>query len=202
MSDYDNEYFFIRSDDANECLPYLRPDGRTNGITFRNRALPQTTQPLVFTNALKDDFQRAGIKDEPADILFESSNFLVRSHLHERLLECGVPDMHSHPAVYIGDDGLSHEDYWFIGFTRRLDCWDRMRSTFDTPPATIGANDFYSVRRYALNASLFDVMPLRQRRLFQMGATQDAMVVCHKSLAAIFLGNGNSGAILQPVGDY
>lgn len=202
MNNYDQEYFFIRSNDDNERLPYLRPDINTNERRFRNRAQPAGSAPLIFTNALKQDFRSAGKKDEAADILFESSNFVVRDHIREGLLQFEIPNMYIHPSVYIDDRDQWHEDYWFLGFTSRFDCWDRTKSTYTPEPLEIGDNEFFDMYTYSLNSKLLDETPLENRLLFQMGGTQDAMIVCHKSIAGIFRGNGKSGALLQGITDY
>ncbi|GGC08015.1 hypothetical protein [Pseudoduganella buxea] len=202
MTDYDNEYYFIRMDDNRESLPYLRPDTNTNERRFRNKAPAMGSSPLIFTNALKDDFRKAGAKAEIADILFESSNFVVRDHIRAKILEHEIPGMFLHPAVYIDDEDEWHEDYWFVGFSSRFDCWDRENSTYSSPPLQIGANEFYDMYTYSLNSKLLDATPLEDRLMFQMGGTQDAMIVCHKSLARVFRGGGQSGALLQLVSDY
>jgi hypothetical protein len=202
MSKYDQEYFFIRSDESRERLPYLRPDTNTNERRFRSRAPAMGSSPLIFTNALKDDFRKSKVKAEIADILFESSNFLVRDHIREALLRYDIPGMFMHPSVYVDDDDEWHEDYWFVGFTTRFDCWDRAASTYSSPPLEIGDKEFYDMYTYSLNTQLLDATPLHQRLLFQMGATQDAMVVCHKDIAGLFRQNGRSGAMLQGIKDY
>jgi len=202
MTDYDNEYYFIRMEDNREYVPYLRPDTSTSKRRFRNESPAMGSSPLIFTNALKDDFREAGAKAEIADILFESSNFVVRDHIRAKLLAHEIPGMVLHPAVYIDDNDEWHEDYWFVGFTSRLDCWDREKSTYSSPPLQIGANEFYDIYSYSLNRKLLDATPLENRLLFQMGGTQDAMIVCHQTLAPVFRGDGQSGARLQLVSDY
>lgn len=202
MNNYDHDYFFIRLDDNNERLPYLRPDTNTSERRFRNRAQPPGSAPLIFTNALKQDFRDAGKKDDAADILFESSNFVVRDHIRERLLQYEIPNMHIHPAVYIDDRDKWHENYWFLVFTSRFDCWDRSTSTYSSPPLEIGENEFFDMYTYSLNSKLLDETPFENRLLFQMGSTQDAMIVCHKSIAGLFRGNGKSGAVTQGILDY
>lgn len=202
MSNYDHEYYFIRADDDNDQLPYLRPDTNTNVRSFRNKPQPAGSAPLIFTNALKQDFRAAGTTDDATDILFESSNFVLRGHIRDRLLQFKIPDMHIHPSVYIGDRDHWHEDYWFLGFARRFDCWDRNKSTYTEEPLEIGDSAFFDMHTYSLNSKLLDETPLSNRLLFQIGATQDAMIVCHESIAEIFRGNGKSGAMLQGIADY
>lgn len=201
MSKYDNEYFFIRVDD-DQRTPYLKPDTNMNERRFRNKVPQVNSAPFIFTNAWKDDFRKAGIKEKINDVLFESSLFLVRDVMRERLLRHEIPAMFLHPAVYIDDSDEWHEDYWFMGFTDRFDCWDRSSSTYKVPPLKIGVREFYSMYSYSLDEQVLTNTPLANRLLFQIGGTQDAMVVCHESIAPIFRENGRSGVVLQPIKDY
>lgn len=199
MTIYDHDYFFIRSDrEANPRLPAMTPDANTAERQFRFEAEPSGSEPLVFINGWKDDFRQRGVKEDVADILFKGSNLLVRGHIRERLLPYAIPHLHMQLATYIDDSGGRHEDYWYLTWARKFDCWDRATSDYDDEPVESGSDALYSVYEYALNGQLLDETPLAARLLSKMGGTLQGMIVCHKSLADIFQG----GARLQRVDDY
>jgi hypothetical protein len=202
MQHDDQDYFFIRPDDDNARLPYLRPDADTSMRRFRDKAQLAGSAALIFSNALKQDFRNAGIEDDVADILFEGSNFVVRGHIRERLQQYAIPNMYVHPSTYIDDRGQRHDDYWFVGLTSRFDCWDRTKSTYAPQPLEIGDQAFFDMYTYSLNRQLLEATPLENRLLFQMGATQDAMIACHRSIADLFRGNGHHGVALQAITHY
>lgn len=202
MNHYDNEYFFVRSDDDNERLPFLTPDTNTSERRYAECPPQPGTAPLIFSNGWKDEFAARRVKEDVADILFEGVNFIVRDHIRERLLALDLPHVHLHPAVYIDDRGDWHEDFWFVGITNDFDCWDRHNSTYNKKQMVIGQDTLYSMYTYSLNAALLDRTPLRERLLFQMGGTVDGLVTCHQSIASIFRGDGKSGAVTQGILDY
>lgn len=197
MHNYDDEYFFIVKDECNTRLPSLKADntttarGHTRAFRLTDRA------PLIFRNGWKDEFQECRIKEEVADILFDGADFMVCEHIRDRLLPMSLPELTLHPSVYIDDSGAWHEDFWFLTFHSRLDCWDRERSRY--LPGTSGK---FIVLDYVLDRRVLDGTPLRQRLLFQMGGTLESRVLCHASLAPIFRQNGQSGAALISVRDY
>ena len=188
MNDYDQQYYFVRSAD-NDSLPDLAPDVNTEDRDFRYQKQSVGSAPLVFINGAKE-FQKKGRIPRmkvPPDILFDGSNLVVRSRIREALLEFDIDHLHMHPAIYIHDDGKWHEDYWYMTFTEHFDCWDRVNSDYEEEPLTMGGMDMYSVYEYSLNKELLDKIPLEKRLLFKMGGTQDGFIVCHRSLARLFI---------------
>jgi hypothetical protein len=202
MSDYDQDYFFIRGDEDNERRPALKPDMNTSERRYAQFPPPPGSAPLIFTNAFRDEFLADGVKDEACDILFDGIYFIVRDHIRERLLQLDIPEVFLHPAVYIDDRGNWHEDYWFVGVQNELDCWDREKSTFGKKTVVIGDETLYNMFSYSLNTKLLDEKPLQDRLLFKMGGTARGLITCHKSIAGIFRGGGKSGAQLQAITDY
>jgi hypothetical protein len=203
MQNYDEDYYFIRKEE-DDRLPSLTATEDTveRGYTYQRQ--PVGSAPLMFFNGAKDYDKRMGIKplkDLP-DILFNGSFLLVRTHIRDQLIQLDVPALHIHPAIFIGDDDTWHEDYWFLAFSERFDCWDRERSEHEEEALELGGFKMHSMYTYSLNTELLDSVPLAHRLLFQMGGTQDAFVVCHRSIARLFRSNTKNGARLQLIKDY
>ena len=199
MSKYDKDYFLIVRDSNDERLPELAATDNTENRQYRYERQPVGSAPLVFSNGWKEDNLKAKVKDTVADILFDGSNFMVRSPIRERLLAYDFPYLAIHPSIYIDDRDVRHEDYWYLAFTQEFDCWDRTASSYNPKPIEIGGEKSYKVRSYSLDLKLFDKTPLEHRLLFRMGSTVDGKVFCHKTLAPIFRSGGSNGAMLKEI---
>ncbi|QYF95417.1 hypothetical protein KY495_09825 [Massilia sp. PAMC28688] len=199
---FDDEYYFIRKNETNKCLPSLEPDTNTAERRYWYRPQPMTSPPLVFSNGWRTEFKEQGIKEELADILFEGSNFIVRDPIRHAILKLDLPDLHMHPAVYIDDSGTWHEDYCYVSFSKHFDCWDRKESTYFPRPINVAGQLMYKMMTYSLNEDVLRRTPLQKRLMFQMGQTTTAMIACHHSIAEIFRQDGLSGARLQAIKDY
>jgi hypothetical protein len=203
MNDYDRQYYFVRKAD-NERLPSLTPDENTVDRHYSFEPQLSGLAPFMFFDGGADYDRKQGIislKELP-DILFDGADMLVRSHIREALIALNLLGMHIHPAVFVDAYKNWHGDYWYLAFPERLDCWDRRLSNFEDDPIELGGFKLYSIYNYALDAAVLEKIPLSQRLLFKMGGTLDPYIVCHRDIAAIFRGNGESGARLVAIPDY
>ena len=149
-----------------------------------------------------DRYGRTCIKTPPP-VLFNGTHPLVNSATRERLLRLELPNIALQPAIFIDDWGTWHEDYWFVTFLSRLDCWDRHASKYeqDVPSSVIGGFELHQVYRFSLSDEALEGTPLNQRQLFQLGGSVDAFSVAHQSVAAIFSAAGG-GVHVLPIQDY
>lgn len=203
MKNYDQEYFFIRKKD-DDTLPSVTADENTVDRNYSFEPQPYGSAPFMFFDGGADYARKLGIvpSKEIPDILFNGTDLLVRNHIRDALIALDPPGLHIHPAVFVDAYKNWHEDYWYLAFPERFDCWDRKLSHFEDDPLELGGFKLYSIYTYALDAAVLDQIPLNQRLLFKMGGTLDAFIVCHQDIAAIFRGNGNSGARLVSIPDY
>jgi hypothetical protein len=204
MSDYDKEYYFVRKRPSDRTLPFLVPDKNTEDKNFGFEPQPPGSPPLVFYNGWKDEYRQRRIVTSCPDILFCGSDLVVRTPIRNRLLALNVPNLDMQSAVYIDDRDQWHEDFWYLTFLARFECWDREKSDYEQEiePIRLGGFELYQVYEYSLDEKLLDNTPLNQRLLFQMGGTILADVVCHESVRHLFDGGGKSGAELTLVTDY
>ncbi len=200
MSTYDSQYYFIRFPSNKEGIPSLLADHNTVNRRFEYEQQDEGSPPLVFHNGMKNEYLAAGTSiAKPHDILFDGTNIVVTTDIHRELLTFNTPDMYTHPTVYIHDDGEWYEDYWYITFEKRFDCWDRENSDYDPEPDGFGDFIYYEVDQFSLNSELLDNTPLNQRLLFKMGGASDAFVTCHESIKHLF---DNDGTTLIAVNDW
>jgi hypothetical protein len=200
---YNDEYFFIRKPD-DERYPSLTPNEDTVARDFNFRAQSFGDPPFVFHNGWRDENKIQGVSEIIADILFVGSDMVVRTPIRDRLLDKSIPHLHMHPSIYIDDRGNWHEDYWYLAFTDRFDCWDREKSDYprDISPVRLGGMELYGIYSFSLNEKIIEKTELNKRLLFKMGGTLNAFSTCHKSLISIFRGDGKSGAELIKIADY
>ncbi|MYN20594.1 hypothetical protein GTP81_28020 [Rugamonas sp. FT107W] len=203
MNNYDDEYFFIQKSDGHG-FPSLTPNEDTVERKYSFEIQSNDLSPFVFFNGAKDYLRKIGVTavKSPPEILFDGTDLVVTSAIREKLVDMNIPGLYIHPTVYIGDDGSWHEDYWFLSFPIRFDCWDREKSDFSDTVLDLGGFKLHSVYTYSLDAKLLNDTPLEQRLLFKLGGTLDAYIVCHKSIARLFRGNGANGAKLVRIADF
>jgi hypothetical protein len=202
MRRYDNDYFFIikKQDDR---LPFLVPDENTAERNFSFEAQPSESNPLVFYNGWKEQDKKRNIAGITPDILFSGNDMVVRTSIYSRLLAADIPDLHMHPAVYIDDKDKWNEDYWFLTFTSRFDCWDRDASEYnqESPPIELDGKDYYKVFNFSLDEKVIEGRQLQERCLFKMGGSLQALITCHRSLISVFSSEKN-GAEITGIADY
>lgn len=203
MTDLNKEYFFVLKP-SGDHVPFLVPDADTEGKSDGVAPQPPGSPPLVFLNAWRDENRKAGVFAQANDVMFSGADLLVRSAIREALLDLAIPRLTMAPAIFIDDEGQRHEDYWFLTFTDRFDCWDRATSEYDedTPPVMVRGMPNHAVATYSLDRELMAKTALKDRLLFKMGADIMGFVVCHESLASLLGGAGDRGAKLVSLADY
>ncbi|MCC7601128.1 hypothetical protein IGS61_26815 [Janthinobacterium sp. FW305-129] len=204
MGKFDKEYYFIVSS-GNDANPMLTPDENTEGRAFRYEAQLIGSPPLVFFNGSFEYQRKNKIPSMKISscILLSGSNLVIPGSIRDVLLELEIPNLHMHPVAYKHDDKKWYEDYWFMAFSERFDCWDRKFSHYDqeAPPIELGGFVLEQVYSYSLNDELLEKTPLRNRLLFQMGGDLSAFFVCHKSLLKLFNGSQESIHLIS-IGDF
>jgi len=213
MNAFNKEYFFILEPE-DERLPFLTPDEDTVAKQYDWEIMPLGSKPLIFYNSGYERQKRKRITpiSPPPDVLFDGSNLVVIRRIADRLWDLEIPYLAIQPAVYIDHKDNWYENYWFLTFTSKFDCWDREHSTFNPKPSGMDAvahkvdvysgdnlQPMYDVYTYSLDENLLKKTPLAERRLFEMGGTSLGFVVAHKSIVDLFK---VKGVDIVPITDY
>lgn len=210
MGKFDLDYYLIvrprQDDQSRDLFPDLGADEDTADLPFRYQRLPMGSRPLKFTNVGQEFRKKHGMTTikHPPDVLFDGSNPLVRGKVREKLLAMDLPSLELQPAIFVDDWGKWHEDYWYLTFTDRLDCWDRQTSDYERgSPLRIAGESLYQLYDIQLDEKVIEDTPLSERLLFQLGGAIDAVVLAHKSVAGLFRGaDGKSGAQVISLPDF
>ena len=177
----------------------MTPDMDTGVRPFMSSRLPFGEKPLIFHNGSLEMQREYGVRpiDPPPDLLFHATDVLVKGDVREKLLHYEIPNLSMYPAIYIDHKDVWHENYWYLTFLEKFDCWDRKYSEYSVEASPMRGAHF--VDRYSLNDELLENTPLEQRRLFLMGKTMLPLVTVHRSIAGLF---ERSGADLVPLLDW
>jgi hypothetical protein len=199
MNAFNKEYFFILLP-GDERIPSLTPDEDTVEKPYEWEVLPIGGKPLIFYNGAYD-FQKGNRiipLDPPPEILFDGNYPVVIDRIADKLRDLEIPNFALQPAIFIDHKNNWHENYWFLTFTAKFDCWDRNHSEYSPKPVDTDPIR-YSLYTYSLNEELFQKTPLVERLLFQMGGTTDGFIVAHQSIVVFFRVDGVD---IVPLTDY
>ena len=202
----EDEYYFIGKAPERPELPFLKPDEATVDRNYNFEAAPLGQAPFKFTNAWADKRRKEGVSTIVPPIMFAGNDMVIDDAHRLRLVRHGdIPSLHIYPAIYVDEKGRNHENYWFLTFTDRFDCWDRKTSEFDQegPPIRLGGYEFHQVYKYKFDVELMRRTPLERRLLFKLGGTLDGFIVAHASVLTKFFGApGVNGTEYIRVSDY
>lgn len=201
-NNYDEDYYLIQLDVDDPKIPYLKPDENTSSRRFLREGPAPGSPAMVFFNGHKKNNLKRGIVSSTFPILFAGFDLVVHKDIRDKLLLTPVRDLNMHPTVYIDDKDQWHEDYWYLTFSKELDCWDRERSRYNkNSTVEVGGETLFEVYAFRLNANVLDKIRLEDRLLFMMGGAMNSLVFVHKSLRSIFSAGGNCGAKIMQVSE-
>lgn len=178
MSHYDQHYFLLLPNYQSEEL--VVGAVQSNAVSkFNELSVKEIegNQPLVFENAMKDQFAKSGMAENLGDIIQAGPGFAVSSALKSRLQEFGASGLQFYPAVFrLMDDSLL-DDWWFMNVYQHLDAWDKHQSDYDraTYQADKGKVNFIGadVSAYVMDEAVLDTVVESSRSLFWMSDTVD-----------------------------
>jgi len=109
------------------------------------------------------------------------------------------------PAVYIDDNDNFHEDYWYFGFYKELDCLDIDKSDiehidFDDEDIDDEDEVRLEVNKYYLNNHILNSIKEESRLLFKIAKCSKKYVFIHQKLVDVF--KNESGVRFIKVADF
>lgn len=195
MTAFEKEYYFLRRG-RNASLPYPTAFHETHEREYWRGKVAPDSAPLAFYNGEKRGHRKEGIKPMlvPPDVMYDAGNLIVRNHVREALLERKVTGLSMHPAWWVHDDKSLYEDYCYVGFQKKFDCWDRELSEHSGQEEDADPTDPEPiVSSFCLNTQLLERTPLHERLLFVMGGCFAGDLVCHESILQLLQGGEHSG---------
>lgn len=196
MNTYDEDYYILHSSYSKTQF-HLAADRKTIDRRYRYKKLDSTGAPLFFYNCFKDRDAQTGDRRQLTDVMSDGSSIVVTDKLKDELKSINVPDMQFYPAIFIDDDGVWHESYWYLNFYGNLNCWDPKNSVYE-----IDDLDDAEVDRYSLNYDVLSKIPEDNRLIFKMGGASKTYLFCQKRVANILISGGYTGFKLFKVPEY
>ncbi len=186
MTDFNEEYFIILENDK-PCYPTLAAKGSTSDRPYGRRELSRGGPPLMFIDGFRDEHLRDGVREVLTDVLFDGANMVVTSKIKNGLEQFDIDGLQYYPAIYIDNAGTWHEDYWYLNFYKRIDCWDRKLSAYDSDFDESDPHNFADVDKYSLDADKLAKIPEKKRIMFKMGRSTGQYIFAHKKVAKFLL---------------
>lgn len=194
----DKEYYVLERP-ARDEVSLLSATRNTASENFRKYG-QYFSKPLFFTNDWRAENVKAGVLEEQSHILFNGNDILISKEVIEVLKLLDIQDVDFTSAIYIDDKDQYHEDYYFVRFKEKVDCWSRLDSDYNKKPrASSGLHYVYS---YSLDDEILQRINLKSRFMFKMGGTSLSLCFVHKTLAEELLKLGTPVDYLTPVLDY
>ncbi len=204
MNKYNNQYYI-----AQTCFTptqiHIVADRKTENRDYTFTQLNFGETPLFFKNGFEEKDRRTGGKRVLTDVLMDGASMMVVDAIRDELKKYNIDYMQLYPAVYIDDNQIWHENYWYLNFYRNIDCWDRKYSIyekFDDDDFDDDDDDNAIVDKYYLDVSILDAIPEEKRLLFRMGGASNAYIFVHQRIADFLIKNKHTGIRLFKVADF
>ena len=194
----DKEYYVLERP-ARDEVSLLSATRNTASEDFRKYG-QYLSKPIFFTNDWRDENVKAGILEEQSHILFNGNDILISKEVVEVLRLLDIQNIDFTSAIYIDDKDQYHEEYYFVRFRGKVDCWSRIDSDYNKKPRS--SSGLHYVYSYSLNDETLQEIDLKSRLIFKMAGTSLSLCFVHKALAEELLKLGIPGDYLTPVLDY
>lgn len=160
--------------------------------------------PLYFHNSNKEYNLIDGERWPITSVLFYMNSFLVNACVYEELKAFVSLGLQFHPAVYIDDDDVWHENFWFLVFHEGLDCWDQGKSEVSSAEVvrSDGSVRLARLKSISLDDNVLGKISEVERLMFVLGGASNHHVLFHQKIVDIFERNEFSGARFLKVSDF
>ncbi|WP_160112167.1 imm11 family protein [Aquimarina sp. AU58] len=203
-NNFNDEYYVCKVYSDEQQIALMPTDGTAQrNYSYNKLVLGQ--KPLFFTNAFREEDKNSRVLIPLTDVMFDSSSFIITTKLKDELSEFDTLNLQYYPAVYIGDDGKWHENYWYLNFYGMIDCLDKELSVLDEIEGMdeLDEEDRYlEVLKYSLDIQVLEKIEEDNRLIFQIAGTSIRQVFMHKKIVDIFKNINASGIKFTKVSEY
>lgn len=203
---YNEKYYFCAVPKGSDRL-FVVPNKKRMKSSAYSYLKPKVGSPPFFFNSSATSVKRnakAGNKWPITDALVCDGNVLVNNELWEKIKEFNTGGLAFHPSVFIDDEDVWHENFMFMVFSKKLDCWDRERSVIEEEEERLADGTVFpaTVERFYLDDKVLDKIPENQRLMFKMGGVQNRFVCFHQKIVDIFDQNAAAGIRFLKVSEF
>lgn len=200
MTKYNDEYYIAFRPSGDDQV-YIKPDRKTSQRKYAYKKLVSGQEPLFFSNGFKEEDKN---RWPLTDLLVDSSGLLINEELKDNLNKYNVNGMQIYPSIYIDDGNKWHDNYWYLGLYKELNCLDLVKSKiefFDFDEDE-DEDDFLEVKQYSLDESVLDNIEESNRLIFKIANCSKSYLFFHKKIVELILKKKMSGVTFIKVSDF
>lgn len=203
MTNY-NEQYCILARPRGEDQIFVGLDSRVSSDSFYYTKPNSGSPEFFFNNRAKKRQLKMGVKWPLTSAFVWVSNVMVDRAHYEALKDFNISNLKYHPSIYIDDEDVWHEDYWFLVFYQELDCWHRKRSeVLDKGEVYSDGTEFPPrLNKFYLDDKVLDPIPEEERLMFAMGGVSNRFIFVHQKIVDIFDRSRAEGVRFIKVSDF
>lgn len=178
MSSYNNEYYIVHNLEGDDHI-FLNATKNTAARKYSYMKNDRISEPFFFYN----DNKQSSIKSSEIDIMLDGVDLVISDSARKALKSEAVTGLQFNTAVYIDENDVWNEDFWYLTFFEKLYCLDTLKSeALRGDLVSYGKESSMTINKYSLDASKLDMIPLENRLLFKMGGTSFSYIFIHESI--------------------
>ncbi|MGL0927262.1 hypothetical protein XM79_c11514 [Vibrio vulnificus] len=197
MKNYNNEYYIVFRPSGDDQI-YIKPDLKTSKRKYHFKQLAHGGQPLLFSNGFKDEDKNRWLL---TDLFVDSSGLLINEEVKLKLGNYNIDGMQIYPSIYIDDDNVWHEKYWYLGFYKELDCLDRDSSVIESFDFD-DDDDLLEVKKFSLDYRVLDNIAEQNRMIFKIASCSKSYLFFHEKIVDFIVRKRFSGVRFIKVADF
>lgn len=198
MKNFNDEYYIAFRPSGDDQI-YIKPDLKTSHRKYHFKQLALGGQPLFFLNGFKNEDKN---RWPLTDLFVDSSGLLISDEVKSNLGNYNIDGMQIYPSVYIDDNDVWHECYWYLGFYKELDCLDRDNSVIETFDFDDDDDDLLEVKKFSLDKNVLGKIAESDRLIFKIANCSKSYLFFHKKVVDVIVRKNFSGVRFIKVSDF
>ncbi len=189
MTDYNQEYFYIRRKGTNN--PMIEFFNWQDGFSKSSRQ-ENTPIPFKFCEPIPDNPQFA-------DLHSGGSTMVISEKIKEQLDAMKLKDVQLIPATIEDINGDEHDGYYYIHIYNLIECMDKEKSEWRSPRRH--PDKVMSVDKLVLDNEKLDKIPLEERLVFAL-SEEPLTKLYHRSVVEKILSAKPTGVRFYCISDF
>ncbi|WP_345889271.1 imm11 family protein [Shewanella algae] len=199
MKNYNDEYYIAFRPSGDNQI-YIKPDINTAKRQYHFKQLVYGEKPLFFLNGFKgEDKNRWPL----TDLFVDSAGLLINKEVKLKMDNYDIDGMQIYPSIYIDDNNVWHENYWYLGFYKELDCLDRDNSSIETFDFDDDDDDeLLEVKKFSLDGRVLEKIAENERLIFKIANCSKSYLFFHQKVVDFIVQRKLSGVRFIKVVDF
>ena len=174
MRKYEEQYYILKRVEFRERFLSLRATENTGARNHTYEKLDYGDGPVFFENGYKGE-----IPFHLTSAQMDSIYPVVSEDVASVVNQYDTHGLQLFPAVIIGDDGKSHEEFYFFNFYRDIDCVDFQNSVVRNYSPAKRNN---TILQYQLDESVLNAIPEENRLMMKLAGVTGGALLFHEKI--------------------